>query len=588
MHQLGGLFMQTAPHPQPNRLKMTRFTFSLSRKIILFFIIVALLVGVSSFYAYFSLKRVQHSYVQILDHNMAILQMNSEIQYHALLQYSLLQDELASSNKGNEKKVLESNQKLNQLIAAVKELDSNKEDQTFYSLMQSSNRTITDLTGQIYIALKEANLEEAEALLKRTVPIMESVTKMAGKIQTRLISVTEISKQDNQAEVDRTVKLLIGVSIAALILAVSIGLLLSRLIVKPMSRIVTAAKLIADCDLRGNDVEVRSHDEIRELAGVFNLMKGNLYSVINQVDSHAVQVAAAAEQMSANSSHLNTTSEQISAVIQNVSTGAEAQVDTVDECVTIIGDMNQAIEEIVMLADTTEGKSEQVLSTASEGKRSIEVTNAQMDTIRIKMDELSHSVQQLGSRSMLIASTNDVISTIAKQTNLLALNASIEAARAGEAGRGFAVVAEEVRKLSQQTSAAAEEIAILTTSIRGEIDEVAHTTTASSKEVESGLQVVEQAGEAFGRILSEVKELASMIGSISIQADRIVHQSRSAVESVQKINHVAENTAVSTRDVSATVQEQYASTQEIVSSANMLSKMARDLQDIIEKFKING
>ena len=580
--------MQTFPHPHPSRFSITRFSFSLSRKIILSFIIVALLVGVSSFYAYYSLKRVQSSYVQILDHNMVILQTNSDIQYQALLQYSLLQEELASPGKGNGKKILEANQRLDQLIAAVTELDSNNEDHTFYSLMQSSNHTITDLTRQIYIALKEAKVEETEALLKRTVPITESVTKMAGKIQARLISVTEISKQENQAAVDRTVKLLLAVSIAALVLAVSIGLLLSRLIVRPMTRIVTAAKLIADCDLTGNDVEVRSHDEIRELAGVFNLMKGNLYSVINQVDTHAVQVSAAAEQMSANSSHLNTTSEQISTLIQNVSTGAETQVDTVDECVTIIGGMNQAIEEIVMLADITEGKSEQVLSTASEGKQSIEVTSAQMDTIRIKMDELSHSVQQLGSRSMLIASTNAVISNIAKQTNLLALNATIEAARAGEAGKGFAVVAEEVRKLSQQTSAAAEEIATLTTSIRDEVVEVAHITTASSREVESGLQVAQHAGEAFGRIFSSVKELAAMIGNISVQTDRIVHQSRSAARSVQKINEVADNTAVSTRDVSANVQEQYASTQEIVSSANMLSKMAHDLQDIIEKFKING
>ena len=79
-----------------------------------------------------------------------------------------------------------------------------------------------------------------------------------------------------------------------------------------------------------------------------------------------------------------------------------------------------------MLADTTEGKSEQVLSMASEGKQSIEVTSAQMDTIRIKMDELSHSVQQLGSLLMLIASTNDVISNIARQTNLLAPTSALK------------------------------------------------------------------------------------------------------------------------------------------------------------------
>ena len=47
-------------------------------------------------------------------------------------------------------------------------------------------------------------------------------------------------------------------------------------------------------------------------------------------------------------------------------------------------------------------------------------------------------------------------------------------------------------------------------------------------------------------------------------------------------------TASGTRDVSAHMEEQYASMEEIVSSANVLSGMAEELDELIGKFQLKS
>ena len=106
------------------------------------------------------------------------------------------------------------------------------------------------------------------------------------------------------------------------------------MIIVPLRAIVKAARDIAACDLTGQDIRVRSRDELHDLAEAFNQMKGNLYQIISQVDDHAKHVSAAAEELSGNSEHVSKASEQITTVVQEISAGSESQVQQMNESVS--------------------------------------------------------------------------------------------------------------------------------------------------------------------------------------------------------------------------------------------------------------
>lgn len=563
------------------------FSVSLRSKIVGTFVIVSLLVAVTSGMSYTYLNKVDSSYSKLLNDNVTILRNVSEIKEKTQIQNSMLFGYVLDPTKDKEKLLTEMNGTLSSIITQMGEVSKNEDEQSAIQSMVDSNMTFARLVKKVTEYADKGNVALAKAeAMQWAIPTTETLTQAAAKIEELERKAQEEASARNHDVVVSTVQTLIWVSVAAFLFALAIGLLLSRMIVNPIRSMVKAAERIAACDLTVDDINVKNRDELRHLSTAFNQMKANLHSLISQVGSSAQHVAAASEALSSNSEQVSESSERITYTVQDISMGTDAQVRSVHMGVSIMEEMSAAVIQIASVTQTANHQSFLAQQEAGEGNAAVETAITQMNAIYQKMMELAESVQRLGHRSEQIVNANAMIAGIARQTNMLALNASIEAARAGAAGKGFAVVADEVRKLSMQTGAAAEEVAHLVSSIQDETREVVSSTEAGSREVQTGLEVVGVARDTFKRIRDAMDEVARQIEEVAGSSAAISEKTRAAVDVIRAIDEVAGQTAAGARNVSSNIEGQYASMEEIFSSATVLNSMAADLQILIGRFRV--
>ena len=561
--------------------------FSLRRKMIGAFALISLLAAAASGLSYIYLKQVDGSYASLLQENVAAVQLAKEIRAGTERQNGLLFNYIVEPSPEKEQLLKSVNAELTASIDRMLQLAQTEEEQNGAQAMRESNETFARLVTKVtdYIHRDEESLAKSEALLW-SAPLSDKLRQTASAIEAQEQDIMTSKTIANNGLVAAAIRTLAVVSAASLLIALAIGALLSRAVVRPIRMMVQAAERIAGCDLTVADIRLRNRDELGELGSAFNGMKHNLRAMAAQLGHSTEQVAAAAEGLSANTAQLSVSLEQVTVQVQEISAGAEEQAQQVQAGAALIEEVSASLEDIAQVTRAASQRSLSTLRSAEAGQEAVRGAMKQMSAIERTVNELALAVARLGDRSAEVVQLVDIIAGIARQTNMLALNASIEAARAGTAGKGFAVVAEEVRRLSLQTAAAAEQAADLIGGIRTETAEVAQSTEDGSREVGIGMAVVREAGDAFERIREAADDVAAAVEQVHGRSTSIARQSQAAVESIRSIRYIAGRAASSTQEVSAHTEEQYASMEEVVSAAAMLSAMAEELRQLLAKFRV--
>jgi methyl-accepting chemotaxis protein len=427
------------------------------------------------------------------------------------------------------------------------------------------------------------------------------------------ILVENVEKSEVLASVAhiRNIMLIIG-AICAL-LGIIFAIIVGRSITAPLTHMTEIVHHTGSGDLTMR-VNIKSKDEIGELANDFNTMLDNIKDLITTIrkesenlsdigavlsDSSGKTAAAVKEitgniqaiqnlavNQSASVTQTNATMEQISGNIKKLNDHVAHQTESVSQSSSAVEEMLASIQSVTQTLYKNTDKVNELTEASGVGRGGLQ-------TVVSDVQEIAHESEGL-------LEINSVMENIASQTNLLSMNAAIEAAHAGESGKGFAVVAGEIRKLAEGSSAQSKTIVTVLKKIKGSIDKISNSTNSVLEKfeaIEGGILTVSGQEENIRGAMEEQgegsKQILEAIGQLNEVTRQVKKSSAEMLDGAKEIINEGKNLERATVEITGGMAEMAASAGQInavVSEVNNISgqnkAVINDLLLAVLKFKV--
>ncbi len=423
-------------------------------------------------------------------------------------------------------------------IPLIKQLTSfDMTDDEIYAII------IADKNGKVFYQVKRDKDWKA----------VESEVEKTERSRYQLISSTGELKNDNQVvgKVEFLISkkflnqslqsVIIGTSIKTVIISILIIFLmiiiLDRILIVHIKELGLKFKEMSEGegDLTKR-LEIKSADEISQLAGHFNKFIVTLNGIIRDVKTSVKDTYNVSDELT------NITANSTSAVIE-ISSGIKSITNQIKNLDINIENSSKKSDQIMSISNTMEER-------VTRQRQSLEVFSLSIDKMVQSISKIAATIESIQKSSEMlidlskvgdtnIQSTNinidkvssdvksileiiQVLDDISSQTGILSLNASIQAAHAGGFGTGFAVVAHEIRELATSTKEKSEEIQKFIKSIVNLI-QVASDSSIKSK-------------DSFGKIYSELNNFIASLQNIYMSIREIKKESDETKNTINMLN----------------------------------------------------
>ncbi|HEY7545813.1 MAG TPA: ABC transporter substrate-binding protein [Blastocatellia bacterium] len=334
--------------------------------------------------------------------------------------------------------------------------------------------------------------------------------------------------------------------------------------------VIDEAKSVEETSLSIAEINSLTHSVGDSLQTLSKLTQTTLISImqmaasISQVSQNAdglaqfvEETASAIEQMATS---VRTVAESTEALAESAEKTARS-MQAIDESTRSIG---QSVNESMVLAD-------EVARSASAGSRLVADTALSMSKIKDAIDAATETISRLGRRSEQIGEVTRVINEIADRTHLLALNAAILAAQAGSQGRGFRIVADEIKELSERTSASTREIDEMIMAVREDVTETIERVAVGGARADEGVDLASRASMLLAEISANTSAASERIREIADATAVQAAESHTVLEAADLVRQQA-------RDIERATNQQALTSRQIGERALHMSQLTGQVQ----------
>jgi len=400
---------------------------------------------------------------------------------------------------------------------------------------------------------------------------LHQVSGILNKAGEHLDQVLKDVNEHTREEARNAIRIIMLMTGLALVIGISFGFNIFRLITGSLKKMVTFTEKLAQGDLDVR-LDVGQQDELGDLARALTVTVEQWRHIIGGIGAEVVTLASSSHELSETSHSLSAGAGDSAELSASVAAATEEMSANMN---SVAAASEQAATNVNIVASAAEEISSTIHQIAAKTEQAKEITNGAL----LLAQSSTEKVGALGRAAHEISKVTEAITEISDQTNLLALNATIEAARAGEAGKCFAVVANEIKELAKQTAAATGEIKARIESIQGSTNETV-------SEIEQITRVISQMNGIVADIAQSVEEQTATTSEIAESVLQAAQGISEVNENVAQSSMVAAQIAGDITEVSNVSRSLSKSGQDVEGSARELADVAETLKNLVAHFRM--